>query len=209
MSVNKKFHEDTNHILMRLQEIKSRKKKEVVVKVIKGITELIEKTEISDKLYNLPESKNNIDMILKLMEDSIDQGFADNSLRGAIFRGLKEKKKLLETEGRALKVEEVASLLGITRQAVDKRRKKNKLIGVYTGRRGYLYPVWQFSENGIIPNLELILDELKNFDPWMIIIFMLTPNILLNNKTPLQQLHNGNLEQLILAAKSFGEQGAS
>jgi hypothetical protein len=36
----------------------------------------------------------------------------------------------------------------MSRQAVEKRRKAGRLIGVSLGRRGFGYPAWQFAERG-------------------------------------------------------------
>src|SRR5690606_41693050 len=59
---------------------------------------------------------------------------------GARLRGLRMRARLLAAEGGTLSSTEVADLLGITRQAVNKRRKAGRLIGLATGRRGYAYP---------------------------------------------------------------------
>lgn len=61
-------------------------------------------------------------------------------LAAAWLRGLLARAQLLESEGGPLTVDQVARLLGISRQAVEKRRCGGKLLGLDTGKRGYLYP---------------------------------------------------------------------
>lgn len=56
--------------------------------------------------------------------------------------GIEGRDQLLTAQGGSWPVERVAKYLGLTRQAVDKRRKVNKLIGLAVGRHGYRYPSW-------------------------------------------------------------------
>jgi hypothetical protein len=64
----------------------------------------------------------------------------------ARIRGIRLKQELLSMEGGVISSEQVAKLLNLTRQGVDKRRASGKLIGISVGRRGYAYPVWQFQD---------------------------------------------------------------
>ena len=96
----------------------------------------------------------------------------------------------------------------MSRQSVDKRRKQGKLLAVTTGKRGYLYPVWQFGDGGVLPGFEDILSALSDLDPWMKMIFMLGGNSFLDNRTPLELLREGHVEKILKAARAIGEQGA-
>jgi hypothetical protein len=130
-------------------------------------------------------------------------------LAPARLRGLRAKERLLATEGGTLSAGEVAQILGITRQAVDLRRKRGKLIGLLLGRHSYAYPAWQFGPNGVLPGLEQVLSELACFDPWMQVAFMLGANDLLDGETPLAELRRGNTESVVAATRLFGEQTAT
>jgi len=130
-------------------------------------------------------------------------------LSAARIRGLRVRKRVLEAEGGTLSAEDAASHLGIKRQAVDKRRKAGRLIGLGMGRRGYVYPAWQFSREGTLPGLEEVLGELRKRDPWMQVIFMLTPSRRLDGTTPLQAVRKGRVEGVQRAARAFGEHGAA
>ena len=129
-------------------------------------------------------------------------------LAPARLRGLREREKLLQAEGGAVGVDEAAALLGISRQAVDKRRRAGKLIGLTLGRRGYVYPVWQFSQGGTLPGLEEVLTELRGHDPWMQVIFMLSENTRLGGLAPLHELRHGHVDDVRRAARMLGEHGA-
>jgi hypothetical protein len=126
-------------------------------------------------------------------------------LAAARLRGLRAKKRLLESEGGAVSGRELAQALGITRQAVDKRRLAGKLIGIDLGKRGYAYPVWQIGLNG----MDAVLAELDEVDPWTQALFMLSANNWLNGETPLAMLRRGEVEEVLNAARLYGEQTAA
>jgi hypothetical protein len=126
-------------------------------------------------------------------------------LAAARLRGMKVKQELLHSDGSSLKSEEVAQLLGISRQAVDKRRSKGQLLAVSLGKRGYFYPLWQFQAGKILPGLSLVLATLANFDAWTQLMFMKTGDIRLNNYTPLECLIAGDVDGVVAAARCYGE----
>jgi hypothetical protein len=126
-------------------------------------------------------------------------------LAAARLRGLQAKKHLLEAEGGVVSGRDLAQAIGITRQAVDKRRLAGKLIGIDLGKRGYAYPVWQIGLNG----MDAALAELDEVDPWTQALFMLSANNWLNGETPLAALRRGELDEVLNAARLYGEQTAA
>ena len=130
------------------------------------------------------------------------------SFLAAKFRGLKRKQQMLEATGGALTSEKAAEILGISRQAVDKRRAANQLLALTQGRRGYSYPSFQFEDGKTITGLEEVLGELKELDPWMQMVFFTSSNERLGDKTPLEELEEGLVSEVKAAAAGYGEQGA-
>jgi hypothetical protein len=124
---------------------------------------------------------------------------------GARLRGIEQKRKLLEAQGDPLTSAQAAKLLKISRQAVDKRRRENKLLGLELGKKGYHYPSWQFDLRG----LEQVLTALGGRDPWEKLSFFLNPSGILGDRTPLTVLRGekDNLSDVVTAAVSYGEQG--
>ena len=121
----------------------------------------------------------------------------------------KAPRSLLDALLRTLEAgEEAASALGITRQGVDKRRRAGRLLAVTVGRRGYLYPAWQFTSGGVLPGLEQVLAALRDHDSWMQLAYMVNPNTALGGRTPLVELRDGNLAAVLRAARTYGEQVA-
>lgn len=130
-------------------------------------------------------------------------------LAAARLKGVQVKHELLYGDGQPLTSEEVASLLHITRQAVDKRRSKGQLLGVSLGRRGYLYPTWQFQAGQVLPGLERVLASLKDYDPWTQLMFLRTGDVRLDGATPLERLQAGDIDAVVWAAECYGTQGAA
>lgn len=127
----------------------------------------------------------------------------------AKLRGIEHRKRILEKLGGTLSAEQVSELIGISRQAVDKRRSQNQLIGLTQGRRGYAYPAFQFENGKTVDGLKEVLDALSGHDPWMQSIFFANENDRLNRSTPVEALHQGKTGAVVRAAEGYGEQGAA
>ncbi len=123
-------------------------------------------------------------------------------------RGLRERARLLASEGGTWDAETVARHLHLTRQGVNRRRRAGALLGIDVGRRGYRYPAWQFDRGGTLSGLEDVLRALQQHDPWMQLIFMVSANARLGNRTPLEALRSSEREAVTAAARAFGHHGA-
>jgi hypothetical protein len=135
---------------------------------------------------------------------------SDDPLSAARLRGTIAKTQLLSAEGGCIPTKEVKVILGISEQAIDKRRRAGKLIALPAGR-SYVFPRWQFTLGSTLPGLEAVLQRLAGQinDPWMQAAWMLNPNLQLGGKSPLVQLKRGHLEAVLQAAGTYGEQGAT
>lgn len=130
-------------------------------------------------------------------------------LAPAFIRGIETQRRLVEEHGGTLSAEQIAQMFGITRQAVDKRRRSHTLIALNMGRHGYRYPVWQFTKSGSLPGLEDVLQALEPHDEWMQIAFFVGKNPRLGGETPVDMLKAGELKRVVNAAQVYGEHGAA
>ncbi|MGA3334478.1 MAG: hypothetical protein ABSC62_09990 [Terracidiphilus sp.] len=126
----------------------------------------------------------------------------------AKIRGIGLRQQMLKTSGGVLTSEQVAELLNISRQAVDKRRASNQLLALTQGKRGYSYPCFQFDEGRTLKGLEKVLGQLSELDPWMQLNFFTIPSERLGNRTPIDALREGSADDVVSAACGYGEQGA-
>lgn len=125
-------------------------------------------------------------------------------LAAARLKGMGWKLDLLYRDGQPLKSKEVASLLHLTAQEADKRRRNGELLAVSSGRRGYLYPAWQFHEGRVVAGLERVLAELKECDPWTQLAFLVSGDLRLEGDTPLERLKAGDVDRVVWAASGYG-----
>ncbi|MCA9523378.1 MAG: hypothetical protein KC609_20530 [Myxococcales bacterium] len=171
------------------------------------LAELLDERRLSDATGAISDFQ----VLLFALEDPgvLELLRSDDPLAGARLRGLRAKTELIEAEGGSLGVDDVAELLRISRQAVDKRRRAGKLLGVQAGRRGYAYPAWQFAANGTLPGLEAVLGELSEHDAWMKVAFFLSENARLEGRRPLDGLREGETARVRQAARAYGEHGAA
>lgn len=152
-----------------------------------------------------------VDKLIEILRqpESLHLFHSRDPLAAARLRGVQIKHELLYEDGEPLRSEQVAEFLKITRQAVDKRRSKLQLLAITTGRRGYLYPLVQFQDQGVVPGLDRVLQALKDYSPWTQLMFLKSGDIHLEGKTPLDCLKAGEVEQVVWAAQQYGEQGAA
>jgi hypothetical protein len=178
-----------------------------LLRVVRNLEEDLPDTRIDEA----SAARSDFEVFLDAMSASpnITNLISGDPLAAAKFRGLKRKKEILERAGGTFRSAEVAETIGISRQAVDKRRAANQLLALTQGKRGYVYPRFQFEDGTTLPGLEEVLFQLKNLDPWMQLIFFATPNERLDGATPIEALGRDDSKLVLEAARGYGEQGAA
>lgn len=187
------------------------KKKKSINPLLKAAIELVVKVGRDVVLPAQMTQKSPLEMLIQVltMKEALDGLAPVDPLAAARLKGVQVKKDLLYQTGQPLTSEEAARLLGLTRQAVDKRRRKGQLLGISLGKRGYLYPLWQFQEGKVLSGLEPVLAALSKYDPWTQLMFLMTGDIRLGGSTPLERLQAGDLESVVWAASCYGKQIAA
>jgi hypothetical protein len=165
----------------------------------------------STRIEEASAAPTDFEVVLDALNASpkIGQLASEDPFLAAKLRGLKRKQQILEHAGGTFTSGEVAEAIGISRQAVDKRRLSNQLLAITQGKRGYGYPRFQFDDGKTLCGLEQVLNALKALDPWMQLIFFASPNERLGGITPIESLRSGRVEAVAEAAQGYGEQGAS
>ncbi len=134
---------------------------------------------------------------------------ATDPMRKARLRGVLAQRELLDADGGALSAADMADALGITRQAVDKRRKAGQILALEVGKRGYLYPAWQLGEGRLVKGLAEALAALSADSPWAAARFFVSGNYRLRGRRPIDILRKGDVDAVVAAAEMFGEHGAA
>ena len=125
----------------------------------------------------------------------------------AKLRGIAARDEILQAEGGTVDVETAAHIMGLSRQAVDRRRRRYTLLGLPVGRRGYRYPLWQFTPSGVVLGLDAVLRHLAEEGPWFSAGWLLRTNSRLGAR-PLDVLKGGNVDAVVQAACAYGAEGA-
>ncbi|MER5005478.1 DNA-binding protein [Atlantibacter hermannii] len=121
----------------------------------------------------------------------------------------------LQALGGVIKVNNVADILGITRHAVNVRVKKHQLIA-FKQNGDFIFPVFQFTEKGLIPGFKEIMSAFDEDMHPMLRLGVLKAPIQLSEgicKTPIQIMQDGakpeELQWAIRAARLLGSHVAS
>jgi len=125
-----------------------------------------------------------------------------------LARHVEHRQKLLQLAGGALSAEEAGRTLGITRQAVDKRRRAWTLLAVREGS-DWRYPACQFHEGEILPGITDVVQGFATAGPWAALDFLLASDTVLEGRTPLQVLQSGDRDQVMRLIRSSQGDGFS
>jgi len=156
------------------------------------------------------EAPSDVGGLARLLSDlaSLEVGVESiDPFAESIARGVEAKQELLREAGGGWSSPRVATHLGMTRQAVDKRRKAGKLLALQSGRGDYLYPVCQFTEHGVLPGIDRFLAACPPSGGWVRLDLLLTPAEEIGGLSPLEALRRGDVKAAERAASMFGEQG--
>jgi hypothetical protein len=124
----------------------------------------------------------------------------------ALARAVAHRNDILDRAGPMLAAGDVARLLGISRQAVDKRRKKAQLLAVKV-HGDWHYPEFQFTATGLAPGFESILPALAQDDPWVMLDALCAPDSALGGDSPAVALRSGRLDEVRRALGLDGPDG--
>jgi hypothetical protein len=118
--------------------------------------------------------------------------------------------ELLGEEGEPLSASAVGRLMGISPDEVEERRAAGRLIAL-PQKGAFAFPSWQFAAGGALAGLEDVLADLRlhNHHPLAELRFFLSPNLRLDNATPLARLRGGMIDEVRRAARAYGEHGAA
>ena len=130
----------------------------------------------------------------------------DNRLANAIARGITARQKLVREEGGSLSAEEAAERLGISKPAILKRYQKGQLLAWREERQNAVrFPVWQFTEDKVLPGIEEVLQVLNAspLDDFGKLLFFLSTFGFIGGKRPLDCLREGKVSQALQAAQGY------
>ncbi len=120
----------------------------------------------------------------------------------ALKRYFDERRRLLDG---SLSVDQVAALLGTSRQTPHDRAKARTLLAVADGGR-WRFPPWQFDANGphgVIEGLPAVLRALR-IGALAAVRWLTRPSAVLDKRTPLAALRAGEVDRVVAEAAGVG-----
>ncbi|TAU72304.1 DNA-binding protein (plasmid) [Rhizobium ruizarguesonis] len=111
----------------------------------------------------------------------------------ALARNVEHRQNLVERAGGTVSAEDAGRMLGISRQAVDKRRRAGTLLAVREGS-DWRYPLCQFDQGEVIAGISDVVRGFAAAGPWIALDFLLAADMALGGRTALQALRDGDRE---------------
>jgi len=111
----------------------------------------------------------------------------------ALARSVEHRRTLLELAGGVLSADQAGRMLGISRQAVDKRRRAGTLLAVREGS-DWRYPACQFDQGEVISGIADVVRGFTEAGAWIALDFLLAPDTVLGGRSPLAALRAGERE---------------
>jgi hypothetical protein len=103
-------------------------------------------------------------------------------------------KRLLLARPEMLAPGRAATVAGLSRRALDLRRKKGQALALMYGKRGYRYPVWQFAD-AIAPLMLALLPQVAHLGAWAQYLLLTEPEPLLDGKSIVETLQAGDVDR--------------
>lgn len=166
-----------------------------VMRALERIAGSVPATLLTDAL----EAPTDVGSLARILSRSEIVGSAITELDPlvpALARNAEHRETLLKLAGGAVSADDAGKTLGITRQAVDKRRRAGALLAVREGS-DWRYPSCQFAEGETIPGITEVVRGLSAAGPWATLDFLLAPDTALRGKTPLQALQSGDRDEVM------------
>ena len=157
--------------------------------VLGGINRILMLIVLSGTVVDTPLPASSSDAEIQAMTGAPVADIELEPLAPLIARNAEHRRELLAAARGALTAQEVGRFLGISRQAVDKRRRSRGLLALRQGR-DWRYPRCQFTElpREVVAGLPRLLDGFSEAGPWVILDFLLAPDDTLGGKSPLETM---------------------
>jgi hypothetical protein len=197
--------------LMGVREVES-PQEALRFRVHRAVDELLKTVSDRDALAAVAEPSDMSAMVVALKTARLPPTRLDPQLMNAHLRGLAAKERLLVAEGGCLSAGELGELLGISRQAIDKRRANRTLLAVRE-RPGadWRYPAWQVHDGSYLEGLEEVLAALhkQGIDVWSALAFFVDAELDADGGSAIAALREGRVSDVLRAARAYGAQGAT
>lgn len=146
--------------------------------------------------------------LIVVLERAVVTEAADRDpLAAARARGIAAREQLIEKAGGILRLAEAADRLGVSPQAVTGRRSRHTILAVPMPNGEWVYPVCQFTDEGLIQGLGAFLREFRDVAPWTQLAVLLASSVRHGGQSALELLLAGEEDAARSIAATHGDQG--
>lgn len=169
--------------------------------------ESVMKAMPSDALFEAAAAPRDLDaLILAVSAGAIElPATQKDPMTGAMILAFDHRRQLLEQASPLLTAAEVQKILGVSRQAIDKRRERGSILGIRIGHN-WAYPQLQFDLEGggqVYPCLSKVLAIHKGDSAWVVLDSLLAADPAFGGMTLLQVVREGRVDLIDLYARQL------
>jgi hypothetical protein len=129
--------------------------------------------------------------------DALDHALAQARARGAVWVA-----DVLKSPD-MVSAREFGPLVGMSHETVNQKRKSSEILGLKGSTRGYRFPLWQITPQGLpLPGLKALFETLGG-EPWTVHRFLLMRHNELAGQTALEALKAGRSDAVIAVAQNM------
>jgi hypothetical protein len=179
------------------------------IRALRVIRRALGQISDTDVLDALSESEDR-NFVLRLLgtPGALRQPEYQEPLTSSMLEGIRAREDMLDAEV-MLTGDQVAELLGVSRQTVHNRRLGNKLLAFERGKRGFVYPAWQFRDGKTVSGLEQALERFAGEGPLTRYRVLRQPDARCGGRSVVDLLHAGEIEKALDLVEIAFEQGAA
>ena len=160
----------------------------------------------------LESTTNEVTFLIEAARLAVESGLAgangaDRDFNEARLRGLARFAELRKLAEPCLETGAVCDLLGISRETIRKKLERKQLLALPKGSEDRVFPSFQFKSGKVIPGVEQVLEALDT-DPFVALSLFLSRSPAFGNKTAIQALQAGMIEEVVAEAGSYLEPGS-
>ena len=124
----------------------------------------------------------------------------------ALARNVEHRRQLLSEAGGVLSAEEAGKIVGVSRQAIDKRRRGSAILAIRE-RGDWKYPACQFQDGQVLAGISDVVRGFEAQGAWVTLDFLLSRDSTLGGRSPIEALRQGDrvaVERLVRANAGDG-----
>ena len=132
----------------------------------------------------------------------------EQRLHKARLRGLTRLAELRKAAEPSLETAAVCELLGVSRETVRKKVERKQILALPKGESDRVFPAFQFQDGAVAPGVREVLEHLNTDSPFVALSFFLSRSPSFGNKSVIDALKAGMLDEVLAEAHGFLNHGS-